>query len=253
MRANLMTVPIIVAMLAGTAHGAIVTTGDGLGADAYVRNGSSAAQNFGGDTELLAKTTTGSGYHRVIYLRFDLSAYAGLTITDATLSLTQLVGSGTSPAGTNWIFGVYGLSESAEDWIEGAGTGASPGATGIRFTGQPVPAFSSTSGVIPVSASNPLLGTFSITGMSAPGIVSQMSSQALVDFIAADADGIVSLAIYRHTSESAGGGTAYHAFASAENGMYASPSLSFTAIPSHGGPAVMALAGVLAIGRRKSR
>jgi hypothetical protein len=253
MPAHTVALSLVVATLAGSAHGAVITTGDGLGADAYVRNGTSANQNFGADTQLLAKTTNGSGWHRVIYLRFDFSAYADATITDATLALTQLAGSGTSAASQEWTFGIFGISDSADDWTEGTGTGAAPGSSGIRFNGQPAPEFASLSGMVPVSASVPLLGVFSITGMSAPGAVSHLSSPALSDFISADADGVVSLAVYRLTSEGAGGGTAYHAFASDEHPSVAGPSVTFTSVPSPGGLAMVGVAGVVLTGRRATR
>jgi hypothetical protein len=239
--------------LAGSASAVVISTADGAGADAYVRNGGSANHNFGADPELLVKTSHSAGWHRSAYLRFDLSDYAGQTITDATLALSQLTGSGTSPSGTQWQFGVFGISESADDWAEGVGTLAAPGASGIRSSSQPAGAFSATNGVIPVSGSLPLLATFSITGSSTLGSVSIASSTALADFIAADADGIVSLGIYRFTTEQAGGGTAYHAFASAEHGSVAAPTLSFQTVPAPGGIALVAMAGGILLTRRRVR
>jgi uncharacterized repeat protein (TIGR02543 family) len=43
-------------------------------ADAYVRNGSYAAMNFGSDTSLLVKGSTSSGFNRTSYLKFSLNA-----------------------------------------------------------------------------------------------------------------------------------------------------------------------------------
>ena len=240
-------------MLAGSAHAVVISTADGLGADTYIRNGGSANLNFGADPELLVKTSSSTGWHRAAYLRFDLSAYQGMPITDTVLSLTQLAGSGNGPASTQWQFGVFGIPESAEDWAEGSGTLASPSGSGLTHSTQPASAFANTSGVIPASGSLPLLATFSITGMSTVGSVSVASSSALSDFLSADTDGIVSLGIYRFTTESAGGGTAYHAFASAENASFAAPTLSFQTVPAPGGVALVGIAGGVAVLRRRGR
>ncbi len=61
--------------------------------DAYVRDGTYAAQNFGTQTSLVVKND-GSGYARQSYLKFDLSQLLG-TVQSAKLRLTS-VGTGTT-------------------------------------------------------------------------------------------------------------------------------------------------------------
>lgn len=64
-------------------------------ADAYVRGGSSAEKNFGGDSRLSVKPASpgmkDESYTRIAYVTFDLSALEGKTIISATLSLNTAV------------------------------------------------------------------------------------------------------------------------------------------------------------------
>jgi N-acetylneuraminic acid mutarotase len=48
-------------------------------ADAFVRNGSYAAKNYGGDPYLVVKTATSSGYTRSSYLKFSLSNVSSIS------------------------------------------------------------------------------------------------------------------------------------------------------------------------------
>ncbi len=48
-------------------------------ADAFVRNGSYAANNYGSDTALIVKSSTASGYSRSSYLKFSLSGISNVS------------------------------------------------------------------------------------------------------------------------------------------------------------------------------
>jgi hypothetical protein len=48
-------------------------------ADAFVRNGSYAAKNYGSDTSLIVKGTATSGTSRISYLKFSLSGISNVT------------------------------------------------------------------------------------------------------------------------------------------------------------------------------
>lgn len=81
-------------------------------ADAYVRDGSFAAVNYGTDPELIVKRD-GSSYSRWTYLKFDLSGFTG-TITSAKLRM-RVVASASS-ATPVVVYGSNGTT-----WTEGNG------------------------------------------------------------------------------------------------------------------------------------
>ena len=85
------------------------------GADAYVLDGSSASQNFGGATQLLVKRSSSAGYNREGVLKFDLSAVQG-TVGSVKL---RLFGNLQDTRATNLATDVYGTSTS---WSETAVT-----------------------------------------------------------------------------------------------------------------------------------
>ncbi|WP_227021219.1 DNRLRE domain-containing protein [Oceaniferula marina] len=79
----------------------------------------------GAETIITNKYDIGGGVHvRIGYLKFDLSAYAGQTITSAQLTLTAAGTSGAIP--DNTAFTLYGLKGTAagNDWSEDTLTGA---------------------------------------------------------------------------------------------------------------------------------
>src|SRR5262245_54427393 len=92
-------------------------------ADAYVRDGSSAATNFGTATTLVTKTTTDIGFTRWSYLKFDLSTISG-NITSGKLRLFGAI-AGTSS--TNVPVAVFSVSDTS--WSE----------TGITWNNKPAP------------------------------------------------------------------------------------------------------------------
>ncbi|PYV44722.1 MAG: hypothetical protein DMG06_05285 [Acidobacteria bacterium] len=89
-------------------------------ADAYVRGGTYASQNFGTDISLAEKNSDLDSFDRRTFLRFDLSSISSTSITRATLKLyvTSLI-EGTAPIP---LFGVPSNS-----WTE----------TGVTWNNQP--------------------------------------------------------------------------------------------------------------------
>lgn len=197
-----------------------VTTAKGDGADAYVHWYSSstdqANQNNGGKTTLEVKhagDVEGDHVYRKCYLRFDLSDIDKTNLAEVALELT------TASNSTGQTFNVYGLldSQPEENWIEGesaanlnVATDTDP-ANDAWLTWNNAPGNADGNGVDPSKAI--LLGTF--TG----GPISQKiggTNQALLDFINADTDGLVTLIITRDTHDPNYYGTS-HTFASGEH------------------------------------
>jgi subtilisin family serine protease len=95
-------------------------------ADAYVRDGTSAGNNFGTDTVLAVKTTTASNATRVTYLRFPLTG-----VTTASAATLRLFGSrGTSTSATDSAFAVASTTwtETGLTWNNRPPLGARQGA-----------------------------------------------------------------------------------------------------------------------------
>jgi hypothetical protein len=79
-------------------------------ADAYVRDGTSAATNFGTATSLVVKATTTAGNNRITYLRFPLTSVSGAVGT-ARLRLF-----GSRPAATSITDSAFAVSDNT--WTE---------------------------------------------------------------------------------------------------------------------------------------
>ncbi|MFC1438659.1 polysaccharide lyase family 8 super-sandwich domain-containing protein [Streptacidiphilus sp. N1-10] len=109
-----------------TQHASFTVTGTQLAAvaDAYVRDGSYAATNYGTATTLVAKNTgtTGGGYSRAAYLAFDTSALAGATVTSAVL---QVYGFVSDSGGTQTTLDAYAVGDTG--WTE----------TGLTWNNRP--------------------------------------------------------------------------------------------------------------------
>ncbi|MFH0921233.1 MAG: BNR-4 repeat-containing protein [Fibrobacterota bacterium] len=80
--------------------------------DAYVRDGTYAAQNFGSETGLMTKTGA-IGYTRWSYLKFDLDSLAGSSVISAKLRLYVTA----SDITTTLPVSVYGVDDVS--WTEG--------------------------------------------------------------------------------------------------------------------------------------
>ena len=93
-------------------------------ADAYVKSGSTASQNFGGSTVtvLAVKNDALAEYHRESYLRFNLNSLVGGSIVSAQLKMTSTV----AATGTAYI---SALPVVVDNW----------GETTITFNNKPAP------------------------------------------------------------------------------------------------------------------
>jgi hypothetical protein len=88
-------------------------------ADTYVRDGSTAGQNFGTDTVLAVKANSQSGLNRHVFLKFDLSQ-----VTSASSAKLRLYGNFTASSGTSPVT-VH--EEDTDSWTE----------TGLTWNNQP--------------------------------------------------------------------------------------------------------------------
>ena len=186
-------------------------------ADTYLKR-SDTTTAHGGETDLLIKnddTANPSGLDRNVYLRFDLAALAGLTnstltVTNATLRMDQLSEGSTT---TNHAIYVAAIAENAtaELFDEASLTPSTSDVwsdsndEGVNFN---------------KIIGNAPLGSF-IIASSNNGKTVTFSSQALVDAIRADTDGVLSLVLYRTFDNPAGADD----FASKENTSYNAPRL----------------------------
>jgi len=104
-------------------------------ADAYVRGGSYATDNFGGDTELQMRETSGADYDRRAYLKFNTAAING-TITSAKLVLYSGWGGSSSSNVTTTAYAVASTSwsESALTWNNAPALGSA--LASVTYTSQ---------------------------------------------------------------------------------------------------------------------
>lgn len=91
-------------------------------ADAFVRNGTYAAKNYGNDTSLIVKSSTASGYTRLSYLKFSLSNVS--SVSSAKLRLYGRNADNTTTISVS----AYGADN--DSWTE----------TGITFNNAPAAA-----------------------------------------------------------------------------------------------------------------
>jgi len=214
-----------------------LTTGDGVGADAYVRLGTPTT-NYGSATDVLTKNNGSGSTTRKSYLRFDLSSLPQ-TALEAWLSFDTFVnnegGGGTTPQ--EQVVNVYGLDDgdAGESWGEST------------ITWNNAPANNTSNNGILGNAS--LLGQFTVSAADVPGRT-MFSNQNLVDFVNADTDGRATIILTRVSSN----GSWNLGFASDEHATFLSPTLSI-AIPEPSALllAAMGLLGLLAWGRRRRR
>ncbi len=154
-----------------------LTTADGRGADAAVLGETSAGSvNYGGNALLKAQDYTAESSW-LSFLRFDLSGHAPGLFSNAVLRLTS-ADEGYGAAGST--FQIHGLkdSENADNW----------GETAITYTNAPGLAFVGLGSADVAPARTELLGT-AVQTMS--GVSVCFSNSALVAFLNADSDGLV--------------------------------------------------------------
>ena len=149
------------------------------------------------------------------YLGFDIAGFRGKGFEQAELILTiEPSGIGFATLVPDATFQVYGLTdESGDFWNE------------YTMTTAKAPAHDSKSKDLhlPVPEKSVLLGSFEIAQGVSRGNCT-LGGEALVNFLNADTNGIVTFIICRETAETARGGLV-HAFATKENGSSTPPLL----------------------------
>lgn len=211
-----------------------ISTADGQGADAMVRlGGGSSNSNFGAEPGLQLRNPF-AGFIQKAYLRFDVSQLDQVATGIALgVSLTGIPGN--SGIIGNDTFRVYGLNENTdfgyrrldEFWQEGTGTTAAPvDADNQTISWIQAPGNDRFGG----STVNPRLTTFLGTFRSFQGRkrTEYFASPALLDFIQADANGVVTLIITRETRTNTASFFASRESATADSGFIA-PTLFFAA------------------------
>lgn len=222
-------------------------------ADAFLSS-ANATSNFGGGG---AVAVSAAGLPKGEFdslLRFDLAAAkasfdalwgAGLwEVQSISLTLTAnppnnpiYNGNGTGPSGTNVnTTGLFTLDWLANDtWVEGAGTPASPGTTGVTFADL----------ASLIGSSDETLGTFSFNGSNTgstayqlaltPAFTADLKGGNLVSFLAEPADANVAMVANSRTGA-----------------IFSRPTLTIVAVPE---PATAALAfsGLMVLAGRRRR
>ena len=200
----LVAVGCVVAM-GGIARSAVVSvdTGDGVGADSYVRLGQATA-NFGTASQVVIKDSGGSSTTRKGYLRFDISTAAGY-FSDATVTMDIVLnnGGGTDVTPKEHRVRVYGLADgnAGENWGEGT----------INWNNVP--------GGNNIGANAILLGEFK-TPMQSTSTVT-FSQGTLNSFLNTDTDGQATLILQRE-----GGSGSWNLGFSSKEGVANAPMLS---------------------------
>lgn len=154
------------------------------------------------------------------YMRFDLadSPQAVQSAANAELSLTIGKASGNSPADKTWNFQVYGVRNDA-NWHEN------------DITWEDAPANDQNSGN-GVTGNAVLLGNFSIVGAGKEGDTVNVATPELTKFIKADADRLLTFIVVRQEPSVAGKtDDIAHTFATRNNSILASPTLTLTTQP----------------------
>ena len=210
-----------------------ITTGQGLGADTFVQQGS-ATTNFGSSTDLTIKGGTGTTT-RKIYLRYDLSSLAGTDALGAALNFdVTLNNGGGTPAGPaeDFTVEVFGLLNGDPDELWNEAT--------INWNNAPA----NTTDNNLVLAEVVSLGSFIVPASVAPyGVM--FSSAALVDFINADTNGVATFILRRSA-----GGSANLIFGSDESSANA-PRLSLLVAVPEPATGLLGLLSAMVLARRR--
>lgn len=187
--------------------------------DAYIQSGQANA-NFGSALLNQMKRQGTTAFNRKSYIGFDLSGLSSSPIATATLSLNFVESNlGTLNAAglaTAFEFEVFGLTnELLDGWGENTITWNNAPANAAGYAVNPFMAVS--------------LGTFSLTGK---GIgVYDFTSQALIDFLNADTNGLVTFILRRNWDQTGSVNTYVHSFSSRESGVFG-PRLSIEQAPA---------------------
>ncbi len=193
----------------------MISTAYGRGKDSFIET-SGNPQSYGKQAIFRVKRSSIQPHlNRKAYLGFDISGFQGKGFEKAELILAiepSDLGFATLVPDSRFL--VYGLTdESGDSWDE----------SGMNSAGAPANDADRTDLHLPDPDKTILLGNFGIAQGVSRGNRT-VGGQALVDFLNADTNGIVTLIICRETDETAKGGLV-HAFATKENGSSTPPLL----------------------------
>ena len=177
--------------------------------DTFIQQGNPTT-DFNSSTVLIAHNSTAfPDRNRKIYMKYVLPAN-GTSADSVTLEITP---SSIYNSAWFWTYEIYGLNDDA------------PGNDWTSITWNNAPANDTGSGNAFTSDATGLLGQ--IAGGGSVGETRTVASQALVDFIQADQDGVVTLMMVRSNDS-----TANDTWASLESGSFSSPQLILTYSPT---------------------
>jgi len=202
------------------AIGALISTSDGDGADAFVWY-AQPNSNYGTEEIVAIKADSGGLLNsRKGYLRFDVSSIAD-PIDIVALSLVYTGTNAANAPADPSTYNIYGLTD--------GGAGETWGESTITWNNAPANVASSANGVDLALAS--FLGSFDINQPVNPDDVFGLSSSDLTAFVQADTDGLVTLIITRAQTN-----FSIEYFASRESNSYSAPLLDITTSDSNGNP-----------------
>ncbi len=220
-------------LLVSYAGADVITTAAGCGADTHIwyRNpntngGTGSVVGIKSDTFAIFNSRKG-------YFRFDISDFAG-PIESVAFELVY-AGKGSDSVADPSTYYVYGLNNghAGEAWSE----------TGITWNNAPGNNRNSRSGVLAAEAS--LLGTFDIHFSAIDvGYKAMFESAALLDFVKADTDGLVTLIVGRQQRN-----FRVELFASKEHALLNAPALNI--VPEPATLSFLALGGTALLRRRQ--
>jgi hypothetical protein len=189
----------------GVAFGAVIDSGAGAGADAYVQLNSTS--NFGsGDVVVKWDGGNTGTTNRKGYIRFDLSTLSE-PVTSAALELrVALNNGGGTPQDTNpqtYTLAIYGLNDGAT--AGGGFLGEDWGETAINWNNAPANIVSGTGAGNAVRTGTgtadggqaTLLGSFTILNSPVGTEVVALSGTNLVNFLNADTNGLATFIVTR--------------------------------------------------------
>ena len=192
----------------------MLTTAFGRGKDTCIQS-NAGIKITGAEPFLRVKhTTLDAKLERKGYVTFDLLRFAGKRIADAEFVLhVEPSDLGFASLVPDAKFAVYGLTNEAEDeWTE----------EGLSWKSAPAHDPNAPNTAVPTSAAT-LLGQFSIPQGTTRGSFA-IKGEALVKFLRADTNSLVTLIVCRETDETARNGLV-HAFATKENSRNTPPIL----------------------------
>lgn len=215
-----------------------VTTAVGRGADAYIRGGSFADTNFGGEA-LALFNNAGPDLSQAdkVYIRFDVSSLP--RPANDQDSLLKLVfpdtGMGDSTPDKLWQYNLWGLKDGPLD-----------------FWDEKIIAWNNAPGNDPTSAAGMnsdaiFLGTLSITRSNTATIGGGSTQGGIASMINLDTNGLVTFMISRQTVSDAMN-TYVSGIATKENTAFSAPTLS---VPEPDAVFVCGIVAAMGIGRRR--